>query len=165
MFLYINFVFKLLVCLIDDNTCSKDLKQMSKKRQALSSYNLPNKVSLLCEKNSMFVSKIFSNPVPLNNKNTNESDSVSFHESSLYSSFESSILSEMDSTVEKTKISPLSLEGKSNHLMYTSNLWCQKQLKNSQQQEIKNMNMPAVVNHIPQNIVSTPVSDTQDVNK
>lgn len=155
----------LLVFFIDDNTCAKDLKPISKKRQALSSYNLPNKVSLLYEKNSMVVSKIFSSSPSLNNITTDESDSVSFQESSFYSSFESSYLSDVDSTVEKNKIlSPLSIGRQSNHFIYTSNLWCRRQLNNSHEEVISNVNMQAVVNNIPQANDNALDSEAHNVN-
>lgn len=141
-----------------------EVKPTSKKRQALSTYNTPNKVSLLYEENSMFVSKIFSNSQSLNNKNSDESDSVSFQESSFYSSFESSYLSDMDSTIETKTSSPLSIDSRqSNHFIYTSNLWCRRQLNNSQEEVISNVNMQTVVNNIPQGNDNTPVA--HNVNK
>lgn len=115
-------------------------KAIGKKRPALSTYNLPNKVALTFERKSLLVSKIFTESPP--EKKNKENESVSFHESSFYTSFESSYLSDTDST-EK-----LSIESQSNHLIYSSNLWCHQQINNSQETLINNINMRRVVNNI-----------------
>lgn len=152
-----------LVSFIDDSDCSIELKPITKKRQALTAYNLPNKVSLLYENNSMFVSKIFSKSSSSNKENANECrESVSFHESSFFSSYESSYLSETSTEEEKIS-SPMPIERRSNHFIYTSNLWCRRQLNISQEEVISNVNMQRVVNNIPQcdNLLK---SDAQNVN-